>query len=571
MKQTDSNNWPHNLSSELNRTLIKRIPPKKYSPHLEELVNALTSLLAKGEFQLNLDSKNPPEEIKEKGWPETHIEALISSGWLQDHSAPMVLIENKLSWRRWHDDMNEVLNELIKRSKSPTKIQSHSNTVIRKHCLQKLNKEQLEAVEAIKEQSLILLSGGPGTGKTSTVIQMLNQALNICPDLQIGLAAPTGKAARRLQETLHQGVQNIDSMQTNALTSIPCNTIHRWLQARPGGFGKNQHYPLMIDLLVVDEMSMVDLSLMKALLKALPSHCQLILVGDQNQLPPVGSGAIWHHLQENQPNAFFDKSAIHLHQLYRNRGSIADMSTLLRTEGIHTFWKHLTMLQKSENIRIHNFTTTSIPMSIKRKFIEQKEALASLTQVFMEDLEKINQFTGVTSENIPKSSISIMNYLDRLMVLCPRHNGPWGVNEVHKSLLGQKFEKGVLHWPEGTPVMCNENQSELGLANGDIGIVVGKEERRRLLFRVITETGEIEIRFIHPSRIKRIDPAFALTVHKAQGSEAEQVILLWPENNQLSTQTRSQENIESYEARLLYTAITRAKKRVDLVTSFEPK
>ena len=125
-----------------------------------------------------------------------------------------------------------------------------------------------------------------------------------------------------------------------------------------------------------------------------------------------------------------------------------------------------------------------------------------------------------------------------------------------------------MRWPLGTPVMCCENQAELGLANGDVGLVVGQGDNLRILFRVISEQGGLTTRFIHPARLSVVEPALALTVHKSQGSEADHVILLWPEITAVSaTSADGRERASSFERALLYTAITRARQRVDLVTA----
>ena len=143
---------------------------------------------------------------------------------------------------------------------------------------------------------------------------MLEEALHINPNLKIGLAAPTGKATRRLQESLQTGIASTTPSHRKILNRVPCNTLHRWLQPKEYGFRKNRKNPLNLDLLVVDEMSMVDLNLMKALLEALPINAQLILVGDYNQLPPIGSGSIWHEIQSDDNRIKFGRGSIHLHQ-----------------------------------------------------------------------------------------------------------------------------------------------------------------------------------------------------------------------------------------------------------------
>jgi len=567
MSQNDSISWPPALSRAMHQMLLRRLPPRVSSPHLEDLVNGLMDALARGELELKLTPASSPDELKAKGWPEAHHQALLASGWLEGDAAPMVLEGNQLSWSRWYGDMEAVISELVNRSK----VHQQSSKVTTSPTLQALpdglNPEQQAAVEAIDTYGVVLLSGGPGTGKTSTIVQMLARALSQQPELRIGLAAPTGKAARRLQETVRNGLEAIPNPQRQALATLPCNTLHRWLQAAPGGFGRHQQHPLMLDLLVIDEMSMVELALMQALLNALPTKSKLVLVGDPDQLPPVGSGAVWHRLQQGDIRQQFNHGAIHLHQLYRNRGELANLSGVLRDQGSLAFWQQLSLLSESANIEQHHYSLNGIPKLLAQHLQDHSRTLKRLAEGLTPELVDHAYTSTMTVANLSVAAEPLFNCLDRLMVLCPRRRGLWGVDDVHRALLGQCLDAGVAHWPLGTPVMCGENQPELGLANGDVGLVVGEGENRRLLFRVIPDQGESTISLIHPARLGLVEPALALTIHKSQGSESDHVILLWPDvSTETSPTVDCRNTISNYERRLVYTAITRARQRVDLIT-----
>jgi len=463
--------------------------------------------------------------------------------------------------------MEAVISELVNRSIVHQENAKVTTSTTLQALSDGLNREQQAAVEAIDTYGVILLSGGPGTGKTSTIVQMLARALSQQPALRIGLAAPTGKAARRLQETVRNGLQAIPTPQRQELATLPCSTLHRWLQASPGGFGRHQQHPLMLDLLVIDEMSMVELALMQALLNALPTNSKLVLVGDPDQLPPVGSGAVWHRLQQGDVRQQFNHGAIHLHQLYRNRGELANLSGVLRDQGPFAFWQQLSLLPKSANIEQHHYSLNRMPKLLDRHLQEQSRTLKRLAEGLTAELVDHAYGSTMTAANLSVEAEPLFDCLDRLMVLCPKRRGLWGVEDVHRALLGQYFEAGVAHWPLGTPVMCGENQPELGLANGDVGLVVGEGDNRRLLFRVIPDQGESTISLIHPARLGLVEPALALTIHKSQGSESEHVILLWPDVTAVTDSTVDGRNtVSNYERRLIYTAITRARQRVDLIT-----
>ena len=566
MKEENHIYYSRDLKGALFQTLLKRIPPQEYSPYLEDLVNVLMDALSQGELEVDFEDKLDQSNFKKSGWPHAHKEALLASGWLTEETAPFFLSGSQLSWRRSYHEMNGVVEDLLHRSKSRNR--TVQNTTKGEVFMNPngLNKEQKYAVSLIESEGVILLSGGPGTGKTSTVMRMLENALSLNPNLNIGLAAPTGKAARRLQDSLQEGIATITSPYKRKLHEIPCDTLHRWLKARPHGFAKNSQKPLDVDLLVIDEMSMVDLSLMQALLEALPKSSQLVLVGDPNQLPPIGSGAIWHHLHQDDIHKYFSKSAIRLQQTYRNRGELASLSQILCEQGLNAFWDNLIKIPASANIQTHECKSNTIPPLLIKRLKDHSSRLEHLTKRLAESLEIGTTQTLSRSTQVEKEKQALFNCLEELMVLCPQKYGLWGVDEIHKVFLGKNIEVGLSGWPQGTPIMCTENQPDLQLSNGDIGVVIGKGDQRRLIFRNVLGEGNSTTRFIHPARMKKIQPALAMTIHKAQGSETNEVIVLLHKDFTKSSQDNEQKNKgKSYEARLLYTAITRAKNKVELI------
>ena len=512
-------------------TLQRRMPPEQSSEPLFELIRALTTALSRGDISLQLhDGAEVPEGIETDGWPLLHREALVASGWLDGDQAVLVLNHNTLSWRRWQGAMQELELELLRRCfQAPIHATNQDAAISHPSKNNDLSAEQQAAVRAIDRYGVVLLSGGPGTGKTSTVQHMLLRAFEKQPKLRARLAAPTGKAARRLQ----------DAIRSNPITAaLPCTTVHRLLEARPGGFGRHRRNPLELDLLIVDEMSMVDLELGRALLSALPTHCQLILVGDSAQLPPIGAGAVWQHLQEPDQNKRFKDGAITLTEVYRNRGALAQMSAVLRDQGLKPFWSQLSSLPKTSNITVHYSQTRQIPEAVH----------AALTR-HLDHLKDKASALGINAHGQPdqQQAQELLNILDTSMVLCPRRRGPWGVNAVHQHLLNSSEPQ---RWPSGLPVLCSENQPELGLANGDLGVMVGEGVQQRALFLCSDPSGDSRHALYHPARLRSLEPALALTIHKAQGCEMDKVMLLWPTLD------------DRQSSALLYTAITRARQQV---------
>ena len=268
LQPSGTSTWPSSFMAGLHAALRRRIPPRADGPALEELSRDLVLALEQGELTVALT----PERLA----------AAQASGWLEGDASPLLLQGDRLGWRRWLQAMEQVVAELVERAQAPLPKPVEAADP---ELSDRLNAEQCAAVRALDQASVVLLSGGPGTGKTSTVVEILGRAEARHPGLRIGLAAPTGKAARRLGEAV---------MAQRA--PLPCSTLHRWLEACSRGFGRHRQRPLELDLLVIDEMSMLDLALTQALLAALPSGCRLLLVGDPAQLPPVGSGAVWHRL-----------------------------------------------------------------------------------------------------------------------------------------------------------------------------------------------------------------------------------------------------------------------------------
>ncbi len=570
MIQINHKKHSKDISRALYQTLLKLIPPKNHSPYLEDLVNALMEALSQGEIEIDINEKLPNIDYEIQGWPKEHKKALIASGWLSGENAPMVLEGSKLSWQRWHNEINEVINDLTNRATVKNKNHNIPQLYLDSAVNSVLNPRQKKAVDAIAKEKIILLSGGPGTGKTSTVMQMLENAFCITTTLKIGLAAPTGKATRRLQESLQAGIKATKPFHEKALLQIPCNTLHRWLEARPQGFGRNKKNPLNLDLFVIDEMSMVDMSLFKAVLEALPINTQIILVGDPNQLSPIGSGAIWDHLQQKDIFESFKNSRIHLTEHYRNRGEIALLSKVLCENGLYSFLIGLSELKQSANIQTHSSSINTMPAVLLERLKSHCKQLKNIADLLLISLLKDSTISDTGNIVPEKLGILLQNALEALIVLCPKRLGPWGVEHIHQSLLGDNNSEDITICPHGTPVICTENQAEFGLANGDVGIIVGEGKSLRLVFCVFSEEREISTRFIHPARLKKIQPALAMTIHKAQGSEANEVILLLPEKyKDLSPPSKSNNKKRTYEERLLYTGITRARKKVDLIFNAE--
>ena len=398
-----------------------------------------------------------------------------------------------------------------------------------------LDPQQCGAVDALlHHRRLVLLSGGPGTGKTSTVVEMLAAALRLQPELRLQLAAPTGKAAARLGSAVAGGASDLEPELAQRLQSVPSGTLHRLLEARGdgAGFRRGRSLPLELDLLVVDEVSMVDLPLMEALLDALPDTARLLLVGDPGQLPPVGPGAMLLELCRPEALAALGPAPVELCTTYRNDGAIAALAAELRhtphlgPELLSTLRPQLQQLDSGANVQWLEAPGGRPPAEALDRLREHQQRLATLAK--------------------ERQSEALLAELERLILLSPIRQAPWGVEGVQRALLGDALAGPLQRWPLGTPVLNRRNLPEQGLANGDTGVLVAGDDGGQL---VLFPGG----RLLHPARLGAAEPALALTVHKAQGSQYGELLLLLPPGRHL-------------DARLLYTGLTRARHCARLYT-----
>lgn len=538
------------LSAAVLESLQRLLPPQRSSALLQPLVQALIEALEEGE--LGLDLRGPePDGVNTEDWPAGAVSALEEAGWLvgaeqasRAPEAPVVQDGTVLRWRRWHEQLHQCLGALEQRAQRQLSCsEAERQGAVTAAAKAGLDPRQCQAVSAALGQGLVLLTGGPGTGKTSTVVQMLAACLRQTPSLRIQLAAPTGKAAARLASSVSNGSQSLEAELAQRLQMLPSSTLHRLLEAQGElRFGRNRRHPLELDLLVVDELSMVDLPLMAALLEALPADAQLLLIGDANQLPPVGTGAVLEELCRPERLPRLGEAAVELRTTYRNDGAIAALAEQLRqgTSGLQgevllELQPSLQALDPHGNVSWLEASGRTLPAPLLQAVQHQASALRQSCQAL--DWQE--------GRPDPEQSAALLAQLEDLVVLSPIRQGPWGVEAVHRALLGDLAKSTPMHWPPGTPVLNRLNRADQGLANGDIGVVLQHGAERRILM-----PGQ---RLLHPAQLNGAEPAFALTVHKSQGSQYKAVQFLLPANRHL-------------DPRLIYTGLTRAQQQATLIT-----
>jgi len=414
-----------------------------------------------------------------------------------------------------------------------------------------------------------IITGGPGTGKTFTVAKILALLLEQArPEtLRIALVSPTGKGAARLQQAMASvrgRLQCTEAIQE--AIPVEASTIHRLLGAIPGSpyFRYNGRNPLPVDVLVVDEASMVDMALMSKMVQALPDHSRLILLGDKDQLASVEAGAVLgdicdtgrHHAysqgfcEELREITGYD---LGLHAGEDNAGpgiqdSIVELKKSYRfgpDSGIQALSR---AINQGDQDRAWNILNSKDQEDIAWRKLPGPDGLVPFLQGIVE--------TGFRRAMEAKDPLTALGLYEGYRILCGLREGPFGVSALNRLIQGILRRQGRIRdqgrWFAGRPVMVTQNDYELQVFNGDTGIILPDPEQGHEL-RAFFPSLEGGFKKIHPIRLPEHETVYAMTVHKSQGSEFDQVLLILPDRDS-PVLTRE----------LIYTAVTRARKHVEV-------
>lgn len=406
-----------------------------------------------------------------------------------------------------------------------------------------LDQYQCDAIISAVRNRFTVIAGGPGTGKTSTVARIVSVLLQLNSALtfKIALAAPTGKAAMRLGESL-QAALSILNLDNETRTRLPTGTmtIHRLLGTIPGSvtFRYTRHLPLPYDLIIIDEASMVDIALMAKLLEAIPEKCRLILLGDKDQLASVEAGSV---LTDVCNFNFSDTTAAATFAENGAQSIISPVITLRKSfrfskdSGIGRLAEAVNNGAGPEVLTILNscstcsFKTVSDIQTLRRELVSESKP-------WIEELSQLRE---------PETALML---LDKFRILTALRRGQWGATYINQFLadtcksLCTGYDNS--HLFNGMPVMITGNDYRNNLFNGDTGILFKQNSRYYAFFKSTGNT----VKSINLNSLPSWEVAFAITVHKSQGSEFLNTVFILPP---VDTPLVARE--------LIYTAVTRSR------------
>jgi len=473
---------------------------------------------------------------------EEWLNALAAAPWVgtPTRSAPLILEGQRLYLGKyWHYE-HHVAEALSDRMKQPpaidvARLRDGLQRLFPKAMQDRIDWQKVAAAIAVSRRFAVI-SGGPGTGKTTTVVKVLALLLEQDPGMHIGLAAPTGKAVARLSQAIRGGKARV-AVAPEILDRIPeeASTIHRLL-----GFGVDSSFrhhrdnPLVVDCLVVDEASMIDLPLMAHLLDALPARTRLILLGDRDQLASVEAGNVLGDITGHGQEILYGPRQIELLEAVgallpgqlaeaQSPPAIADGVGLLRvsyrfdtSSGIGELARRVNAGQGREALRL---------------FVgEQFDDIAWLDTA-EEDLNPacvdwaVERYESYLQQ---QDVLAALGSFEQTRVLAAVHLGAFGVEELNRRIAARLQSRGLIQGGKeyhGKPVMVTSNDYEVGLFNGDIGLLWRDHSGTLRAWFLV---GEAELRSVSVRQLPDHTCAYALTVHKSQGSEFDQVLLVLP-------------------------------------------
>lgn len=431
--------------------------------------------------------------------------------------------------RYWRDE--QLIADAIRRrtALTPPPLREPTDTA---H-LDKLDSEQRQAVRGVFTHTTTVLTGGPGMGKTHTVARVITALRQNNPDLRIALAAPTGKAAARMSAALQE---------SGAPITEEATTLHRLLGSRPDNssrFIHNRSNALPHDVVIVDEASMISLSLMARLMESLRDTTRLLLIGDPDQLASVDAGSVLGDLISGLE---ISGAGTFAHSERDGIVSVIRLAVDHRVQGAH-----VDLARSLRDGDADKVMETFRSLSPGITFIESDDPHLSDVNDAVEHAKRLHVAA------VRGDADAALAEINASRILTGHRSGPMGTrrwNRLVENALAE-YAPTIAHHEmyAGRPLLITKNDYSLGLANGDTGVIINRDDD--LIAVIETSSGRLEL---SPWRLGDIETMYAMTVHKAQGSQAKNVtVLVPPEDSQLLTRE------------LLYTAVTRSTQNLTII------
>ncbi len=525
------------LAPHFSSFISKRHTP--YSPAFSSLVERLSEAVEAGSSCLDLatSTKHSLDEWKTMLAPDAEGSTVSSP----EGSAPLVLTpEGRLYLQRYYLHEKGIFGKVQQWLEKPIdKISSSTTKLYKQHFPNSEGDDQAQAAMTALQRHFTIISGGPGTGKTTTVLKILillrQQGYYSDPNDCL-LLAPTGKAADRLRQSILGGISQLGMLPLDFPTEA--STIPRTLGYRPGSieFKHNAENPLSAKIVIIDESSMVDLPLMHRLLDAIPDDARIILLGDKNQLASVQVGTVLSDFMfaaSEKPSSPLGKSSITLQKSYRTQGPINAACEQIRDGEANAAWQTILASPKDAlGATIHQ----QLPSRLRNALVP-----------FVE-----NHWLPIL-QNDSLSTVEKLTGIDRFRILTPTHKGPYGISAINQAIEQILASHGIdtqQVWYNGRSVLVQQNDHALGIYNGDTGLTGTDAEGNPC----VSFAGTDGSRTFSPARIPEVQTAWALTIHRTQGSEYDHILLVIPPVEDSPILSRE----------LLYTGLSRAKKSATL-------